>query len=91
MLFTKHHFDYSQRVGNPGRDMRGLMLRDTPCKPEQELLVDGVWMEFSLANKGTKASTQIPSIQYLSLMDTAWGLRLLFGRWALLSSGKCLY
>ena len=30
------------------------MLRDTPCKPERELIVDRVWMESFMTGKGTK-------------------------------------
>ena len=32
------------------------MLRGTPCKTEQLLQVDGVWVEFSLAHKGIQVS-----------------------------------
>ena len=32
------------------------MLRDTPCKPDKILWVDGIRVEFSLACEGTQVS-----------------------------------
>ena len=32
------------------------MLRDAPCNPQQILEIDGAWVEFSLADEGTKVS-----------------------------------
>ena len=46
------------------------MLRDTPCKPDQKLRVDGDWMEFSLAPEGTKVSPRTFH-KTLGLMQTA--------------------
>ena len=36
--------------------MKGLMLYDTPCQPEWTLRVDGVWVEFSLAQEGIQVN-----------------------------------
>ena len=35
------------------------MLHDTPCKRETFLWIDGVEVEFSLANEGTKVSLHV--------------------------------
>ena len=36
------------------------MLHDTPCNWEETMAVDGVQVEFSLANEGTRVSTHAP-------------------------------
>ena len=33
------------------------MLHDAPCKHDESLKVDGLWMKFSLASEETKVST----------------------------------
>ena len=48
-----------QRTNDHTRDRRGLMLRDTPCKPSQTLQVDGVSVTFSLAYQGIQVSTHL--------------------------------
>ena len=58
--FLAVHMDYYQglqRTNDNIRDTRGLMLRDTPCKPSETLQVDGVSMKFSLAHDGIQVST----------------------------------
>ena len=53
------HMDYChglQRTSDDIRDTRGLMLRDTPCKPSETLQVDGVSVTFSLAYQGIQVS-----------------------------------
>lgn len=45
--------------------MRGLMLGNTPCKPERTLQVEGVLVKFSLAHIETKVSMHFLSLDLL--------------------------
>ena len=67
------------------------MLRDTPCKPEQTIWVDGVWVEFSLAHTGEIQASKYFFPQCLGFTGTAERLVwLLLGFWGLLYPRKRL-
>ena len=54
------HMDYChglQRSSDDIQDMRGLMLRDTPCKPCETLEIDGIPVEFSRPYDKIQVST----------------------------------
>ena len=53
-------FDHFQRASGPGnREMRGLMLCGSPCKPEHTLCIDGTDMAFFLIREGVKARVHV--------------------------------
>ena len=52
------------------------MLRDTPCKAERTLWVDGILVEFSLAYEGMHVS-MVPFMQFFGPAETAGRLYLL--------------
>ena len=56
LIHVDCHHDHSQRVGDPGQALRGLMVCDMLCNREETLEVDGIQVEFSLAKEGTKVS-----------------------------------
>ena len=54
------HMDYChglQRSSDDIRDMRGLMLRNTPCKPCKTMEINGIPVEFSRAYDEIQVST----------------------------------
>ena len=59
--------------------MRALMMRDCPLGSGYGLLVDGVFMKFSLAPNGIKVSTNSFHVTCVSLKETAGGLWSLHG------------
>ena len=77
-MYVYYDYNYSQGIDDPLRDIRGLMLCDTPSKHHRTLHVDEVEMEFSLANKETNVSLHT-FIHYLSLTRPAGRLWLLHG------------